>query len=104
MQISINEELKRITVEGCDENDKDALRWCVAKPDKRRSRKMTCRDFSDSLYDLMGWDKSKRYKVLGYRIEFEGKMLYVLILQFRKSLILEARNEVLRLVMIIRKK
>lgn len=77
VQISINEELKRITVEGCNENDKDALRWCVAKPDKRRSRKMTCRDFSDSLYELMGWDKSKRYKVLGYRIEFEGKMLYV---------------------------
>ena len=77
VQISINEELKRITVEGCNENDKDALRWCVAKPDKRRSRKMTCRDFSDSLYDLMGWDKSKRYKVLGYRIKFEGKMLYV---------------------------
>ena len=35
-----NKELKRIVVEGCDENDKDALRWCVAKPDKRKSRKM----------------------------------------------------------------
>ena len=38
IHMMFNRELKRIVVEGCDENDKDALRWCIAKPDKRKSR------------------------------------------------------------------
>ncbi len=77
VSIMINDNLKRILVEPCDENDKDALRWCIKKPEKRISRKMTCRDFADGLYDLMEWDRTKRYKVLGYKIEFEGKKMYV---------------------------
>lgn len=28
IHMMFNRELKRIVVEGCDENDKDALRWC----------------------------------------------------------------------------
>lgn len=72
-----NRELKRIVVEGCDENDKDALRWCIAKPDKRKSRKMVGRPFSELVYREMGWDENCRYKILGYHIQFEGKTLYV---------------------------
>ena len=41
IQILVNQENKRMVVRKCEENDKDALRWCVAKPDKRKSRKMT---------------------------------------------------------------
>ena len=72
-----NSDLKRIVVRGCDENDKDALRWCIAKPDKRKSRKMTCKPFSELVYKEMGWDTECRYKMLGYRITFEGETLYV---------------------------
>ena len=54
-----------------------AVRWCVAKPDKRKSRKMTCPDFTDKLYELMHWDSKCRYKILGYKIEFEGETYYV---------------------------
>ena len=77
IHMMFNKELKRIVVEGCDENDKDALRWCVAKPDKRKSRKMMGRPFSELIYREMGWDEACRYKILGYRIQFEGKTLYV---------------------------
>lgn len=66
-----------IVVRGCDENDKDALRWCVAKPDKRKSRKMSCKPFATLVYQKMGWDSECRYKMLGYRITFEGETLYV---------------------------
>lgn len=45
VHVMFNNDLKRIVVRGCDENDKDALRWCVAKPDKRKSRKMSCKPF-----------------------------------------------------------
>ena len=65
------------SVTGCDENDKQALRWCVAKPDKRKSRRMRCPDFTDSLFELMGWNKKCRYKVLGYQIPYDGKIYYV---------------------------
>ena len=77
IHMMFNKELKRIVVEGCDENDKDALRWCVAKPDKRKSRKMMGRPFSELIYREMGWEEGCRYKILGYRIQFEGKTLYV---------------------------
>ena len=77
VNIMFNSTLKRLVVKGCNENDKDALRWCVAKLDKRKSRKMSCRLFSELLYKEMGWASDCRYKILGYRIEFEGESLYV---------------------------
>ena len=77
IHMMFNRELKRIVVEGCDENDKDALRWCIAKPDRRKSRKMVGKPFSELVYREMGWDENCRYKILGYRIQFEGKTLYV---------------------------
>lgn len=77
VHVMFNNDLKRIVVRGCDENDKDALRWCVAKPDKRKSRKMSCKPFATLVYQKMGWDSECRYKMLGYRITFEGETLYV---------------------------
>lgn len=77
VHVMFNSYLKRIVVRGCDENDKDALRWCIAKPDKRKSRKMSCKPFSELVYNEMGWDSDCRYKILGYRINFEGETLYV---------------------------
>lgn len=77
VHVMFNSDLKRIVVRGYDENDKDALRWCIAKPDKRKSRKMSCKPFSELVYNEMGWDSDCRYKILGYRINFEGETLYV---------------------------
>ena len=77
VHVMFNSDLKRIVVRGCDENDKDALRWCIEKPDKRKSRKMSCKPFSELVYNEMGWDSDCRYKILGYRINFEGETLYV---------------------------
>lgn len=77
VHVMFNSDLKRIVVRGCDENDKDALRWCIAKLDKRKSRKMSCKPFSELVYNEMGWDSDCRYKILGYRINFEGETLYV---------------------------
>ena len=77
VHVMFNSDLKRLVVRGCDENDKDALRWCIAKPDKRKSRKMTCKPFAELVYKEMGWDSECLYKMLGYRISFEGETLYV---------------------------
>lgn len=77
IQILVNSEQHRIAIRQCEEEDKDAIRWCIAKPDKRKSRKITSKPFSQRLYDLMGWDISCRYKILGHRINYEGYVLYV---------------------------
>ncbi|MBR0392581.1 MAG: hypothetical protein IJK38_09695 [Oscillospiraceae bacterium] len=77
VNLMIDEELGFLSVTGCDENDKGAIRWCVAKPDKRKSRKMRCPDFTDGIYKMLDWNKKCRYKILGYQIPFEGKVYYV---------------------------
>ena len=77
VHLMINEELKRFVIKGCNENDKDALRWCAVRNEQRKPRKMTGRLFSDLIYALMEWDKTNRYKILGYKIEFEGEELFV---------------------------
>lgn len=77
VKLMINEGDGILAVQECDENDRDALRWCIAKPDKRKSRKMNCPGFTDLLYSVMNWDKTCRYKILGYRIEYEGDIIYV---------------------------
>ena len=84
VNLMINEDLKRLVVKGCTENEKDALRWCVAKPDKRKSRKMTCPDFTKLVYDMMGWENFYRYKIIGYKIEVDGETLYVFDLTVHK--------------------
>lgn len=77
IQILVNQDNKRMVVRKCEENDKDALRWCVAKPDKRKSRKMTNKIFSAMMYEMMGWNLDCRYKSLGHKITFEDETIYV---------------------------
>lgn len=77
IQILVNQDNKRMVVRKCEENDKDALRWCVAKPDKRKSRKMTNKIFSAMMYEMMGWNLDYRYKILGHKITFEDETIYV---------------------------
>lgn len=77
IQILVNQESRRMVVRKCEENDKDALRWCVAKPDKRKSRKMTNKIFSAMMYEMMEWNLDCRYKILGHKITFEDETIYV---------------------------
>ena len=77
IQILVNQDNKRMVVRKCEENDKDALRWCIEKPDKRKSRKMSNKLFSAMMYDMMGWNTDCRYKILGHKITHEDETLYI---------------------------
>ena len=81
IQILVNQDNKKMVVRKCEENDKDALRWCIAKPDKRKSRKMSNRIFSAMMYEMMEWDLDCRYKILGHKITYEEETIYVFDLQ-----------------------
>lgn len=77
IQILVNQDNKRMVVRKCEENDKDALRWCIEKPDKRKSRKMSNKLFSAMMYDMMGWNTDCRYKILGHKITYEDETMYI---------------------------
>lgn len=77
IQILINRDQHRMVIRKCEENDKDSLRWCIAKPDKRKSRKISSKEFSRKIYELMDWNEKCRYKILGHRINFQDEVLYV---------------------------
>ena len=77
IQILVNQDNKRMVVRKCEENDKDALRWCIEKPDKRKSRKMSNKLFSVMMYDMMGWNTDCRYKILGHKITHEDETMYI---------------------------
>lgn len=75
--ILINPHIHRLLVRKCDENEKNALRWCIPKENGRESRQIKSRDFSDQLYKLLDWDKRNRYKILGYRISYQGEEMFI---------------------------
>jgi len=77
VRFEINEELKRLVIKPCDENDRHAVRWCVAKPDKRKTRYIKCPDVTDKIFELMEWDKKYRYKILAYMIAPDGVDFYI---------------------------
>lgn len=77
IQILVNQDNKRMVVRKCEENDKDALRWCIEKTDKRKSRKMSNKLFSAMMYDMMGWNTDCRYKILGHKITHEDETMYI---------------------------
>lgn len=75
--VLINPDTRRMVIKKCAEDDKNALRWCVARPDKRVSRKVTSKQFSAMLYKLLDWDEDCRYKILGYRISVDSEPVYI---------------------------
>lgn len=77
VQILVHPIKKRIVIRKCEENDKDAIRWCIVKADKKKSRKVTSRVFSAKIYELMNWRSDYRYKILSHKISFEGEELCV---------------------------
>lgn len=77
IQALVNQDQKRLVIRRCEKDDRDSLRWCIQKNDKRKSRKITGRQFSSMIYKMMSWDVLCRYKILGHRIDYQGETLYV---------------------------
>ena len=65
IQFLINPEERKLAIRPCEEGARDAVRWCVVRGDKRKSREITCRPFTTKLYELMGWEQIYRYKLQG---------------------------------------
>ena len=77
VQVLVNPTTEKLVIRPCEEGARDAIRWCVAKEDKRKSRQITCGLFTAKLYEMMGWEALYRYKLQGTRINYRGEQLYV---------------------------
>ncbi len=77
VQVLVNPMTEKLVIRPCEEGARDAIRWCIAKDDKRKSRQITCGLFTAKLYEMMGWEPLYRYKLQGTRINYQGEQLYV---------------------------
>lgn len=77
VQVLVNPTTEKLVIRPCEEGARDAIRWCVAKDEKRKSRQITCGLFTAKLYEMMGWEALYRYKLQGTRINYQGEQLYV---------------------------
>lgn len=77
VQVLVNPTAEKLVIRPCEEGARDAIRWCVARDDKRKSRQITCGMFTAKLYEMMGWEALYRYKLQGTRISYQGEQLYV---------------------------
>ena len=77
VQVLVNPTTEKLVIRPCDEGARDAIRWCVARDDKRKSRQITCGLFTAKLYEMMGWEALYRYKLQGTRINYRGEQIYI---------------------------
>ena len=77
VQVLVNPATEKLVIRPCEVGARDAIRWCIAKDDKRKSRQITCGLFTAKLYEMMGWEALYRYKLQGAKIDYQGEQLYV---------------------------
>ncbi len=77
IQFMINSTELKLAIRSCDEGARDAVRWCIVRDDRRKSREITCKPFTAKLYNMMKWDSHLRYRIQGMRMMHEGIPVYV---------------------------
>ena len=92
IQFLINTTERKLAIRPCEEGARDAVRWCVVKGEKRKSREITCRPFTEKLYQLMGWEEIYRYKLQGMRITYQGEHLYLFDLSSKEAFLPQTRD------------
>lgn len=92
IQFLINPKKMKLVIRACSEGARDAVRWCITKEDKRKSRQITCGIFTAKLYEMMGWDSQYRYKLQGMRITHQGETLYLFDLKANEAYLPQSRD------------
>ena len=92
IQFLINPTERKLAIRPCDEGARDAVRWCVVRGDKRKSREITCKPFTAKLYEWMGWESVYRYKLQGMRISYQGENLYLFDLSAKEAFLPQTRD------------
>lgn len=92
IQFLINPTQMKMVIRACSEGARDAVRWCITKDDKRKSRQITCGIFTAKLYEMMNWEPMYRYKLQGMRITYNGEVLYLFDLNANEAFLPQVRD------------
>lgn len=92
VQFLINPTEQRLLIRPRDEGARDAVRWCIVREDKRKSRQITCAIFIEKLREMMGWDDLYRYRLQGMRIDHDGEQLYLFDLSSNECFLPQSRD------------
>lgn len=78
IQLLIHPDQKRLIIRPCEPDAPDSLRWANGGGEREvKNRDMICAIFAQKLYELMGWDKKYRYKMLGKPAVYNNEALYL---------------------------
>lgn len=78
IQILIHPEQKRLIIRPCMPDAPDSLRWAKGGGEKELSnRDLLCKIFAAKVFDLMGWDKQYRYKMMGKPASYNDEVLFL---------------------------
>lgn len=61
----VNPEKKRFAIIPCKEEELASVQWARKKDDIYVSKQITSPEFMSRIFELMGWDKECRYKMMG---------------------------------------
>ena len=77
VQFMVNPDEKKLVVQPCSEDEKDAIAWVALSSAKRKPKKISCKVFFSMIVNLMEWNANYRYKLLGKIIRSRGDLLIV---------------------------
>ena len=92
VQFLINTDQQRLVIRPCEEGARDAVRWCVVKADKRKSRQISCKMFTAKLYEVMGWESVYRYRMQGMQITHDGTVMWLFDLASTECFLPQSRD------------
>lgn len=73
----VNRARKRLAAIPCQEEESASVEWSRLKKDVYVSKTITSVDFVERIFDLMGWDRTCRYKILGRLAQTERGLILV---------------------------
>lgn len=73
----VNRDKKRLAVIMCNEEESSSVEWSRVKGDKVVNKKITSLEFVENIFDMMGWDRNCRYKILGRIVTSSRGLIFI---------------------------
>ena len=87
----LSERKKRMVVAICAEEELSSVEWARLKKDKWVNRSITCPEYAQNIYKMMGWKSDCRYKVYGRLANSERGL--ILIFEFATAVMFDPLPE-----------
>jgi hypothetical protein len=75
--INVDEDNQRIIIEPCSPTDRDSLKFANLRDGRNKPRKCITRIFCSMLYEMMGWNRTAKYRSMAIFHDWEDKKVIV---------------------------